>query len=143
MANGKVYVFNVFSEPMRVLSVNGGAVGTVPAWSAGGQDAPPIYTAASFAVERVRTTELGRFFNGTNTVLIDWPSDVVNFQVAIDGLRFPLTQDLVIQVVRDRWALISSTGAVVAGGSLVDGAPPGVDLEDLRAQARVLTDRHT
>jgi hypothetical protein len=102
---GSVYMFNLFSEPVTVSS-NGGTIGEIPAWSAGGGSAPPIYTPANILANRVLNPSdgKGKIANGNNTITVLGES-VGSFNLPIDGARFPLNQNLLAYLMRDYWFL--------------------------------------
>ena len=135
MANGNVYVFNVFSEDMTLFSTNGVQAGTIPAWS-DGSGALPMFTPASLAVGRVLNAieSPAHFYNGTNKVILTWPSGIWTFSLPIDGARFPITQNLVVMIEADRWQFIDSNGVVVSAGNLQPG-PANVTLAALLRSA--------
>lgn len=115
---GKVYVFNVFSESMDPLSLNGGDAGAVPGWQKATDKAP--YTPAELAVVRKLNKSEGRghFFNGTNRVDVNWLSGPTTFNLTISGDDFPLTEDLLLFVSRNRWFLCEPNGVVKLEGDV-------------------------
>jgi hypothetical protein len=120
MANGYIYVFNVFSEAMVFFSTNGLPVGEIPAWSLGGEGEPPLYTPASLAVERVLTwnESPGHFCNGKNVVFFLRESGLSRFLLELNGTRFPLSQPLVLYIDQLRWRLLEPSGVVIQDGLL-------------------------
>jgi len=71
---GNVYLFNLFSEPISNLAVNGFAAGSIGGYANGGTGTP-IYTPASLAVPRTRyPADSAAFTIGANSVILPWDS---------------------------------------------------------------------
>lgn len=118
-APGSVFVFNVFSEDMDRFSANGQQVGANPsivAWSSG--PTPPKFTAAGLQVPRTlnKSDGPGKFFNGTNTIMVSWSGEGGSLSVTINGANDPLFEDLALCVFRDHFYLLNSVGNVVQTG---------------------------
>jgi hypothetical protein len=111
-ANGIVYVFNLFNERMDPFSPNGPSAGTIAGWSSGRGDEPPIYTPNVLMVDRVLNSSqgAGHIFNGRNSIYLAWPSRAGVFTLPIAGDQFPITQNLFLFVLRDRWFLADTYG---------------------------------
>ena len=123
MANGSVYVFNMFSETMSLFSTNGEKAGTIEAWSAGGAGQPPRFTPAALTVGRVLNANEapGHFLNGINRVVVLWDSGLYTFTLRIDGSSYPISQDLALNIQADRWQFLDSNGTVAQDGKLEAG----------------------
>ncbi|WP_041798312.1 hypothetical protein [Rhodopseudomonas palustris] len=123
--NGSVYVFNVFSETLT-LSTNGVTVkdGDIPGWFT---DASPKYRPNAVAVPRVLNASEGpgKFFNGTNRLTIQWADGLFGASVAIDGAAFPLIQDLLLFIDRNKWQLVNEYGVEKDTGQVIGAAALG------------------
>lgn len=117
-APGNVYVFNVTSQDLN-LSTNGGATGggTIPAWT---QSGDKKYQPNVQAVGRKLNPSEGQgyFFNGTNSLSLAWLDGLYFASVKIDGGMFPLNQDLLLFVERNRWQLVDQYAVQVATGDV-------------------------
>jgi hypothetical protein len=116
---GKVFTFNIFSEEMNLYSVNGIQTSPIPGWSDGKNS--PLYTPAGLAVDRVVNTSAGFFSNGGNRVILQWPSGIFTFTPNIDGMKYPVSQNLVLTIMLGRWQFIDSSGYVFDEGILKPG----------------------
>jgi hypothetical protein len=118
--NGTVYVFNIFSERMELFSPNGVSAGVIPAWSQGRTGEPPIYTPSVLKVGRVLNLSEapGNIVNGTNAITLLWPSGRFSFQLHIDGSKFPISQDLLLFILRDFWLLADQFGVQRGSGPI-------------------------
>jgi len=116
MANGSVYVFNVFSETVDRLSPNGDSAGTIGGWGTG-------YVPAVLKVARVLNANEspGKFYNGKNRVIISWASGTYHFDLPISGDQFPITIDLLLYISRNNWTLYDRSGVRVATGDVGTG----------------------
>lgn len=120
-APGSVFVFNVFSEDMDQFSANGRQVGvdpSIPAWSSG--PTPPKYTPFSLRVPRTlnKSDGPGKFFNGTNTIIVSWSGEGGSLNVTINGANDPLLEDLALYVFRRNFHLLNSVGEVIQSGTI-------------------------
>jgi len=71
---GSVYVFNLYSEPISNLMVNGSPAGSIGGYATGA-GGTPIYTPASLAVPRTRyASGSAAFALGGNAVMVPWDS---------------------------------------------------------------------
>jgi hypothetical protein len=129
--NGKVYVFNVFSESINPFSTNGLSAGTIAGWESGG-DTP--FAPGQLAVNRVLNASdaPGNFANGKNQVLLRWPSGLHHFEMTIDGSEFPITQDLLLYIGRNQWTLYNEFGVVRAEGQVGTGPAFGATPNDFK-----------
>lgn len=119
MANaGNVYVFNLMSQDLT-LSTNGRQTpgGTIPAWSMSGA---AKYQPVSQAVQRVLNASdgAGNFCNGMNSLMLQWIDGLFFAAVQIDGRQFPLNQDLILLVTRNKWHLVNQYSVEVAEGDV-------------------------
>jgi hypothetical protein len=117
---GNVYVFNVASEDLQLVINGQAAGGRIAGWS-GGQDR---YRPNGCAVPRNRNPQGGTFGNGPNQVILDRPGSQSTAQVAIDGARIPIGQDLLLFVARNQWQLVGDFGDVLASGPVRNGFDP-------------------
>lgn len=120
-AEGQIFVFNVFSEPMITFSVNGMSVGTIDGWSGGGGGEPSIFTPAVLPVLRSTQVTPGRFGDGDNIVVFTWPSATRSITVPVQGGFFPVIQNLLLYIFRNRWYLTTTFGAIVESGPIDPG----------------------
>ena len=117
---GTVHVFNLLSEPIRTLSVNGNPVGNI-AGHATGTTGTPIYTPASLAVPRVqRFDSRAGFVSGVNMLLIQWAA-----RRAESPVRIPFPQ---ADKVREEDSLIvlltlNNTLLLTSQGQLLETSP--------------------
>jgi hypothetical protein len=116
---GQVIVFNCFSEPMTMLSVNGASVGTIDAWNTGASGLR--YAPAGLAVPRAVNAAEQQFFDGNNEVIVDWMGEVFHFDVAIDGDQHPLVESLALFILRSGFSLLNGFGVQIAAGPLLVG----------------------
>ncbi len=127
---GSVYVFNVYSQSMT-LSLNGMpiAAGDIPDWTAngGGQRYRPNAAAVSRSLNA--SDGPGRFFNGTNNLVLSWLDGLFLASVRIDGAAVPLNQDLLLFVTRNEWQLVNQFGLQISNGNVF----PAGELRDLLA----------
>jgi hypothetical protein len=116
MANGNVYVFNVFSETLA-LSPNGLSAGTVAGYGTN-------YVPAVLKVPRVLNPNEapGKFYNGSNRVILNWDSGLYSCMVPISGDQFPITIDLLLYISRNTWTMYNTYGVRVETGE-VQGGP--------------------
>ena len=124
-AAGSVFVFNVFSEDMDQFSANGKPVGvdpSIPAWSSG--PAPPKYAAFGLRVPRTlnKSDGPGKFFNGTNMIIVSWSGEGGILNVTIDGAKDPLFEDLALYVFRRNFCLLNSLGEIIQSGAIASVA---------------------
>lgn len=126
-----VYVFNLRGETMETLSINGLQVNSILAWSAGDAGEPPRFTPFREPVARVVNPDPGKFHNGDNTVIFQWPSGTFIFNVTIDAVRFPITQELLLFVTQNRWFLETQFGAVAEEGEVLPLGAFGLTLKDV------------
>jgi hypothetical protein len=130
---GSVYVFNVTNQDLS-LNLNGmpTAGGGIAGWS---QSGAGKYQPSAQAVPRTLNASdgPGKFFNGNNSLSLQWPDGVFMAQVSIDGGALPLNQDLLLFVERNAWQLVNQLAVQVASGTVQggwelaqapDGAPP-------------------
>ena len=119
-ANGTVYVFNLFNEPMNPFSPNGKPAGSIAAWSPGRSGDPPIYTPNVLKVGRVLNSSEGaaHIFDGKNDIFLAWQSNTGHFPLSIDGGQFPITQNLFLFVLRDQWFLCDTYGVQKLSGRI-------------------------
>jgi hypothetical protein len=131
--NGKVYVFNVFSESINPFSTNGLSAGTISGWDSS-SDTP--FTPAQLAVNRVLNASdaPGNFANGKNQVLFRWPSGLHHLELTIEGSEFPITQNLLLYIGRNRWTLYNEFGVVRAEGVVGAGPAFGATPNDFKAR---------
>ncbi|WP_322516503.1 hypothetical protein SR870_02650 [Rhodopseudomonas palustris] len=139
---GSVYVFNLFSEGLDFMS-NGGRAGDIPAWS-DGRSGAAIYTPNTLAVARVlnKSDAKGKIFDGANAITVTTET-IGTFTLNVDGRKFPLVQDLLLYLMRDRWYLFDEFGADCTTGPIEFDAPhfhPGRDESASRRQPT--GDRH-
>jgi len=122
-ANGVVYVFNVFSETMSNFATNGGLAGTIPRWSSGQAGQPPIFTPDVLKVGRVLNPSEapGHFVNGSNGAFFSWASGFFQLDLKIDGNLFPITQNLMLFILKDRWLLADQFGVQRGEGPVKTG----------------------
>ena len=127
--NGTVYVFNLFSEAMLSFSPNGMLVGQISGWSKGGSGQPPIFTPFVLKVGRVlnRNEAPGHIANGANDISFVWPSGISGFKMTVDGNLFPITQNLFLYILRDRWFLMDQFGVQRGAGPIDLAAPENRD----------------
>lgn len=127
--NGTVYVFNLFSETMSNFSPNGQSAGQIPGWSKGGSGQPPIFTPFVLKVGRVlnKNEAPGHIVNGSNDVSFIWPSGISGFTMTVDGNLFPITQNLFLYILRDRWFLMDQFGVQRGAGPIDLAAPENRD----------------
>jgi hypothetical protein len=119
MTVGTVVVFNCFSEPMTMFSVNGKSAGAIAAWGSG--QGGLLYAPAGLAVPRALNAAKGQFFNGTNKILFDWQGETFHFDLPIDGSRYPLNESLALFVLRSGFTLLDAFGVMITNGPLVSG----------------------
>jgi hypothetical protein len=130
---GNVYVFNVSGQDLS-LSVNGMQTrgGPIAAWS---QSGAGKYQPSVQAVPRVLNASdgAGQFFNGNNSLMLQWPDGAFSAQVRLDGNALPLNQDVLLFVERNAWQLVNQYAVQIAGGQVepawqlgeaIDEAPP-------------------
>ncbi|ABD08121.1 hypothetical protein RPB_3425 [Rhodopseudomonas palustris HaA2] len=139
---GCVFVFNLFSEQLSFMS-NGGRAGDIPAWS-DGKGGAAIYTPNTIAVARVldKSDAKGRIFNGANAITVTTET-IGSFTLDVDGRKYPLVQDLLLYLLRDRWYLFDEFGADCTTGPIEFDTPhfhPGRDESASRRQPS--GDRH-
>jgi len=117
---GTVFVFNLFGEKLSFLS-NGAKVDDIPAWSDGSGAA--IYTPCDIPVPRVLNSSDGRgkIFNGVNRITVIAEA-VGAFALPVSGDDYPLIQNLLLYLMRDRWFLFDEFGANFDTGSIDFGA---------------------
>ncbi|WP_315837594.1 hypothetical protein [Bradyrhizobium prioriisuperbiae] len=88
---GSVSILNVYSQSL-VVSLNGMqiAAGTIPAWSLDGG----LYRPNVAAVPRVLNASdaPGKFFNGNNSVALQWIDGMFFASLKIDGAALPLNR---------------------------------------------------
>jgi hypothetical protein len=116
---GSVYVFNVASQDLN-LSTNGAPTsgGTIPAW---GMSGGSKYQPSGQAVPRMLNASdgPGNFFNGTNSLALQWPEGLSLASVNIDASEFPLNQDLLLIVERNQWQLVNQYAVQVTSGEVI------------------------
>lgn len=114
MPNGNVFVFNLFVEEASSVNLNGMSAGRI----GGAVNNSP----QNLSVSRVlnASESPGHFFNGTNSIAINYPSGTFILTVRIDGNQFPLSQNLSLYIAQNKAFLLSQYGAVV---STVDVLP--------------------
>lgn len=111
---GNVYVFNFNMEALN-LAVNNGQQGTIPGWSSG-------YQPGSQAVPRAPAAGPGQFGNGSNQLMLVWPSGgPATAQIGIDGNIAPLFMDLLLLIERNQWQLVDSHATFIASGGMSGG----------------------
>ncbi|WOK19903.1 hypothetical protein RBJ75_10450 [Rhodopseudomonas sp. BAL398] len=116
-----MFVFNVFSEDMDTFSVNGRQVGGDPAIAAWGAGPTPLkYSPSGLQVPRTLNSSDGggKFFNGTNSIVVKWSGRIGSFTVAIDGDLDPLFEDLALYVFQLHFYLLNSLGRVIQSGAV-------------------------
>jgi hypothetical protein len=117
-AAGNVYVFNVTSQDLN-LSTNGAPItgGTIAAWTMSGADK---YQPNVVPVPRKLNASdgPGNFFNGTNSLNLNWIDGLYIALVKIDGAMLPLNQDLLLFVERNQWQLVNQYAVQVASGDV-------------------------
>jgi hypothetical protein len=115
---GNVYVFNLTSQDLN-LSTNGAPTtgGTIPAWTMSGSD---MYQPNVQAVPRKLNASDGpsNFFNGTNSLSLNWIDGLYLAYVKIDGTQLPLNQDLLLIIERNQWQLVNQYAVQVANGDV-------------------------
>lgn len=116
-AAGIVYVFNLTSQDLN-LSTNGAPIsgGTIPGWAQAGSK----YQPSSQAVPRKLNASdgPGNFFNGINSLSLNWIDGLYFAYVKIDGTQLPLNQDLLLIVERNQWQLVNQYAVEVANGDV-------------------------
>ena len=60
----------------------------------------------------------GKFWNGKNALTIQWADGLFMAQVAIDGGQFPMIQDLLLFVTKNKWRLVNQEGVETASGDV-------------------------
>ncbi|HEU0097438.1 MAG TPA: hypothetical protein VFQ67_01560 [Allosphingosinicella sp.] len=119
MAVGHVVVFNCFSEPMTMFSVNGTNVGTIDAWNTESEGL--LFAPAGLPVQRSLDRKGGLFFNGTNNLIVNWMGEYFHFDAKIESSRNPLIENLALIVLRSGFALLDSVGVTLVSGPLLEG----------------------
>ena len=118
---GNVYVLNVSSQDLA-LSLNGAPTsgGTIAGWS---QSGAGKYQPNVQAVPRVLNASEGpsNFFNGNNSLSLQWIDGLFMAQVSIDGSVLPLNQDVLLFVERNAWQLVNQFSVQIASGSVQGG----------------------
>lgn len=130
---GNVYVINVTGGDLQLI-LNGGPAGrTIPGWSSGPADR---YRPNSAAVPRTldASDSPGKFWNGTNEVLLRQLDATYRASIPIVGAENPLNQDLLLLVERNKWQLVNGYGLAVASGD-VDSAMRGEAAGEMRDEA--------
>lgn len=119
--NGNVSVFNVYSVSMT-LFLNGMpiAAGDIPDWTAngGGQRYRP--NAAVVPRTLNASDSPGKFFNGNNSVTLEWMGGQSVAQIPIDGSMLPLNQDLLLFVTLNVWQLVNEFGVQISTGNVFE-----------------------
>jgi hypothetical protein len=133
---GRVYVFNLFSEGLGFMS-NGGKAGDIPVCF-NDTATTEIYTPNTIAVARVlnKSDARGKIFNGANAITVTTET-IGTFTLNVEGGKFPLVQDLLLYLMRDRWYLFDEFGADYTTGPIEFDAPhfhPGRDESASRRQ---------
>jgi hypothetical protein len=118
--NGKVYVFNLWSETMELMP-NSKSAGQIPGWGAAGGANP--YQPAELGVNRVlnRSDAPGHFVNGKNNIGFTWQSGFFGFELTIDSGSFPISQNLLLFVSQNVWILYNQGGVMVSTGPVNSG----------------------
>ncbi|KIZ47287.1 MULTISPECIES: hypothetical protein [Rhodopseudomonas] len=113
---GSVFVFNLFSEKLS-FSCNGAKVADIPAWSDGASAA--IYTPSDIPVAQVLNASdgQGKIFNGLNKITVITET-VGTFSLPVDGNQYPLIQNLLLYLMRDRWFLFDEFGVNCESGAI-------------------------
>jgi hypothetical protein len=118
---GNVYLFNATSQDLA-LSLNGmpTAGGMIAGWS---QSGAGKYQPNVQAVPRTLNASdgPGKFFNGNNSLSLQWADGVFMAQVRIDGSELPLNQDVLLFVQRNAWQLVNQFAAQIASGPVQGG----------------------
>lgn len=118
-AAGNVYVFNVFSQDLT-LATNGLSVagGIIPAWTMSGTDK---YQPNVQPVPRKLNASdgPGNFFNGTNALSINWLDGLFIASVPINGAAFPMNEDILLFIERNKWQLVSQFGVFISSGDVL------------------------
>lgn len=121
---GNVYVFNLTSQDLN-MTTNGAPIaeGTIPAWTTSGSD---IYQPNGKGVPRMLNASDGPsyFFNGTNSLTLNWIDGLYVADVQIDGAQLPLNQDLLLIVARNKWQLVNQYAVEVATGDVTPAQLP-------------------
>lgn len=132
MAN--VYVFNLYNEPIKGLSVSGYAAGDIAGYADGTvPPGVPIYTPASLAVPRSKTPGSSASFSiGDNTLIAPWNSFHGRATVTIpDPTKAPVSLDdpLILLLAVNSAILLTTRGYVIAtfSVSLTNAAGQPVD----------------
>lgn len=111
---GNVYVFNCYNEPINTLSVQYGAVGSVPGYSAG--PTPPEYTPGTTKVPRSSPLAGGKFGVGANIVTAAWDGFTGTVTVTIPDPKVgpvSIDDDLVLFVMVNQAVLVTTRGYVM------------------------------
>ncbi|HKR24924.1 MAG TPA: hypothetical protein VJS15_06660 [Allosphingosinicella sp.] len=118
---GNVYVFNLTSQDLN-LSTNGAPIagGTIPGWAQSGSR----YQPSSQAVPRKLNASDGpsNFFNGGNSLSLNWIDGLYFAYVNIDGTQLPLNQDILLIIERNQWQLVNQYAVEVARGDVTPAA---------------------
>ena len=114
---GNVYVFNLTSEDLN-LSTNGAptAGGTIPGWGQGSSQYQPSLQPVPRKLNA--SDGPGNFFNGANSLSLNWIDGLYFAYVRIDGSQLPLNQDLLLLVERNQWQLVNQYAVTVASGDV-------------------------
>ncbi|HEU0097439.1 MAG TPA: hypothetical protein VFQ67_01565 [Allosphingosinicella sp.] len=118
-AYGNVYVFNVTSQDLS-LSTNGASTGAaILGWS---QSGTTKYQPNVQAVPRVLNSSEGggKFFNGKNQLTLTFLDGLFIAQVPIDGSTYPLNQDLLLLIERNKWQLVTQYAVEMLDGEVME-----------------------
>ncbi|MDF3811558.1 hypothetical protein, partial [Rhodopseudomonas sp. BAL398] len=118
---GWVCVLNVFRADLDTCRANGRPGGGEPAIAAGGAGPTPLkYSPSGLQVPRTLNSSDGggKFFNGTNSIVVKWSGRIGSFTVAIDGDLDPLFEDLALYVFQLHFYLLNSLGRVIQSGAV-------------------------
>jgi hypothetical protein len=130
--NGSVYVFNVYGQSLT-LNANGMQIsaGSIPDW--GSNAGTSRYRPNGVTVPRTLNASdgPGKFFNGRNSLVLQWLDGLYFASVGIDGGRIPLDQDLLLFFTRTSWQLVNQFGVQTMTGPVL----PADELRDMLASA--------
>lgn len=128
---GSVYVMNLTSQDLN-LSTNGMPirVGTISGWN-------PPYQPAMQAVPRTLNASdgPGNFFNGNNSLMLQWLDGLYFASIRIDGSQLPLNQDLILVITFNAWQLVNQFAVQVASGDVnpMSALRDAVEMADAQA----------
>jgi hypothetical protein len=111
-----VYLFNLYSEPISNLTIDGCPAGSIAGYGNGG--GTPIYTPASLAVPRTRyPSGSAEFALGANIVVLPWDSFRGTVTVTIpDPAQSPvgLNDPLLLLLAVNSAMLLSTRGQLLS-----------------------------